>query len=173
MTPSGCARDPSAPIDPSEVVALVQGLVRDPWPASETRRELLFERLGLKELPREETQNPHIVGTEQHFIIDAPVAGPVVCTWVLDGGAFRQLYFQLRCDALPPSPEISRCFDDIEHHFTRLYGEAAISRHGNMALHRIWDANGMELDVHYGNGQRSVLMVCISPGESGRSLDVP
>lgn len=156
--------DPEAPIDPSAVVALVQEIVRDPWPTSEAAREYLFDRLNLTVAAWREAQNPHIVGTEQHFLTDPPIAGPVLCTWVQDDSTFVQIYLQLRFDAAPPSPETTACFDEIRRQFTELYGEPEIPWHGQRGLRRMWDANGLELDVHYGNDARSSLMVSISDG---------
>ena len=85
-------------------------------------------------------------------------------TWTLDGGAFTQVYFQLRWDSSPPSPETTECFDEILHRFTELYGEPEVPWHGQNGLRRMWDANGLELDVHYGNEARSSLMIAISDG---------
>ena len=155
--------DPDGSIDAAAVVSLVQGIVGESWPTSESGRKRLFERVGLKDSGRR-VGGPHTVGTELHHPLEVPVAGPVIGTWVLDGGAFTQVYFQLRWDSSPPSPETATCFDEIMRRFTDLYGGPEIPWHGQKSLRRMWDANGLELDVHYGNEARSSLMISISDG---------
>lgn len=151
-----------APIDPSSVVAMVAEIVRDPWPSSVSGRGQLFSRLGLTTNALREVQNPHIVGSEQHFLTDRPLAGPVLCTWVLEDGMFTQIYFQLRFEAVPPSPETTGCFEEIMRQFTQAYGESSAPQPGQKGFHHRWDANGRELEVRYGNEARSSLMISIS-----------
>lgn len=151
------------PIDPAAVVSLVQEIVRHPWPANRAEGRQLLEGVALT--PRSgASPNRHMVGTEEHFLLNVPISGPIMGTWVLKGGTFAQVYFQLRLDSAPPSPETTACFDQIFHRFTELYGDPEIPCHGQKGLRRMWSANGLGLDVHYGNEVRSSLMISISDG---------
>ncbi len=153
-----------APIDPATVVSLVQGIVGEPWPADKAAGERLLDRVGLDVRSQRTSNNPHLVGSEQHYTTNLPGPAPVLCSWVVDGGVFKQIYLQLRFDGEPPSPDTTACFEEILRRFTALYGEPEIPWHGRKGLRRMWNAHGLELETHYGNEARSSLMVGISDG---------
>lgn len=151
------------PIDPAAVVSLVQEIVRHPWPANTAEGRQLLEDVALTP-GSDSSPNLHTVGTEEHFLFDVPISGPMMGTWVLNGGAFTQIYFQLRLDSAPPSPETTACFEQILRRFTEIYGEPEIPWHGQKGLRRMFSANGLELDLQYGNDVSSSLMISISDG---------
>lgn len=143
---------------PDAIVALIGALSRDPWPKSAAGRDALFQRVGLRQ-GRQFTGN----GADnfaEHFQLEIDVDGaPVFATSTEKDGLLTAVHLQLRVAMAPPDAEATECFDEILRQLTQLHGEPAIPWHGQSFLRRMWNVNGMDIDVHYGNDSHSSLMI--------------
>ncbi|MDJ0314781.1 hypothetical protein [Arthrobacter sp. H35-D1] len=63
---------------------------------------------------------------------------------------------QLRLDSAPPDPEATQCFDAILCQLTNHYGEPAIPWHGQRGLRKMWNVNGIDIDLTYNDSRNSL-----------------
>lgn len=143
---------------PDAIVALIDGLTLYPWPKSAAGRDALFKRVGLR-------QGNLFTGNSadnfaEHFRLEIEAEGdPVFATSTEKDGLLMSVHLQLRVAVAPPDPAATQCFDEILRRLTELHGEPTIPWHGQRFLRRMWNVNGMDIEVHYGNDSRSSLMI--------------
>lgn len=144
---------------PEAIVALVEELVRHPWPTSAAERDALFKRLGWsieRQLPANGTAD-----AGAHFDLETGDDGPPVFATSREmDGVLSSIHLQLRLDSAPPDPEATRCFNAILSRLADLHGEPTIPWHGQRGLRKMWNVSGMDIDVMV-NDSRSSLMIGI------------
>lgn len=143
---------------PGAIITLVSGLTQDPWPKTAAEKDAMFTRLGWRhgnQFTRNSADN-----FAEHFNLEIEAEGaPVFATSTEKDGLLTSVHLQLRVAVAPPDPEATQCFEAIIRRLTELYGEPTIPWHGQRFLRRIWNVNGIDIDVHYGNDNRSSLMI--------------
>jgi hypothetical protein len=144
---------------PEAVVALVEELTRYPWPKSEAEQDALFKRLGWGR----GTQSPANSSPDvaAHFHLETRDDGPPVFATSREiDGLIESVHLQLRLDSAPPDPEATQCFDALLTRLTDLHGEPTIPWHGQRGLRKMWNVNGIDIDVTW-NDSRSSLAIGI------------
>ena len=143
---------------PGAIIALVIGLTQDPWPKNAAEKDAMFARLGLrngKQFTRNSADN-----FAEHFNLEIEAEGaPVFATSTEMDGVLTSVHLQLRVAVASADPEATQCFEAIISRLTELYGEPTIPWHGQRFLRRIWNVDDIDIDVHYGNDNRSSLMI--------------
>lgn len=146
---------------PDAVVALVEELTRYPWPKSEAEGEALFKRLGWSHRQQFTANTNSAVDVADFFQLETRDDGPpIVATSREMGGLIEAIHVDLRMDSAPPNPEATQCFDAILSQLTNLHGEPTIPWHGQRGLRKMWNVNGIDIDVTY-NDSRSSLSIGI------------
>ncbi len=142
---------------PEAIVDLVEELIRYPWPKSEAEHEALFKRLGWSR----GTQSLRQISTDaaMHFRLETSDDGPpVMATSREIDGVIESVFLDLRLDSALPDPEATKCFDAIVSQLTGLHGEPTIPWHGQRGLRKMWNVNGIDIDVTW-NDSRSSLTI--------------
>ncbi|WP_288024054.1 hypothetical protein [Arthrobacter sp.] len=146
---------------PADIVVLVEGLVRDPWPASSEDRDALQKRVGLSlgdPFPRSDGDGP----TAHFKLLTGFGHGAVFANGTEKDGVLESVHVQLRAGSAPPDPEATRCFDAIRSQLTDLHGEPRIPWDGQRGLRRMWNTNGIDIDLYYLNESHSSLMIGVT-----------
>ncbi|MHA7270152.1 hypothetical protein [Arthrobacter sp. HLT1-20] len=142
---------------PEAIVDLVEELTRYPWPKSKAEQEALFKRLGWSR----GTQSLGHVSADAavHFRIATRDDGPpVIATSREIDGVIESVFLDLRLDSASPDPEATKCFDAIVSQLTSLHGEPIIPWHGQRGSRKMWNVNGIDIDVTW-NDSRSSLTI--------------
>lgn len=146
---------------PDAVVALVEELTRYPWPRTEAERDALFKRLGWSHRKQFPANTSSAGDVADHFQLATRNDGPpIVATSREMGGLIEAIHVDLRMDSAPPDPEATQCFDAILSQLTNLHGEPTIPWHGQKGLRKMWNVNGIDIDITY-NDSRSSLSIGI------------
>lgn len=144
--------------EPETIVALVQGLAQQAWPKSGAESGALFARMGWRHERQFPASRKH--GPADEFVLDTGVGSPpVFATSTETDGVLDSIYLQLRLGEALPDPDATDCFQAIITRLTEIYGEPSIPWHGQRGLRRMWNVNGMDIDVHFGNDSHSSLMI--------------
>lgn len=144
---------------PEAIVDLVGELTRHPWPQSEAEQEVLFKRLGCSRGTR--SLGYRSADAAGNFRLETRDDGPpVMATSREIDGVIESVFLDLRHDSAPPDPEATKCFDAIVSQLTALHGEPAIPWHGQRGLRKMWNVNGIDIDVTW-NDSRSALTIGI------------
>ncbi len=146
---------------PEAVVTVVEKLTQYPWPKNTSDRDALFHRLGWcheKQFPASTNSTADVA---DHFHLETRGDGPPIFATSRElDGLMESIHLQLRLDSAPPDPEATRCFDAILSQLTDLHGEPTIPWHGQRGLRKMWNVNGIDIDVTY-NDSRSSLTIGI------------
>ncbi len=146
---------------PEAIVAIVEKLIQYPWPKNTADRDALFQRLGWRHEKRFPASTNRTVDEADHFHLETPGDGPPLFATSREiDGLIESIYLQLRLGDALPDPEASRCFDAIFSELTDLHGEPIIPWHGQKGLRKMWNVNGIDIDVTY-NDSRSSLTIGI------------
>ncbi|MHA7271458.1 hypothetical protein [Arthrobacter sp. HLT1-20] len=142
---------------PDAIVALVEELIRYHWPKNEAEQEALFERLGWSrgtQSPMHSSADPAV-----HFRLETRDDGPpLMATSREIDGVIESVFLEFRLDSAPPDPKATQCFEAILSGLTDLHGEPTIPWHGQRGLRKMWNVNGIDIDVTW-NDSRSSLSI--------------
>ena len=146
---------------PEAIVDLVEIAILQPWPKNQAEKEALFKRLGWghgKKSPAS-TNDAHDIA--DHFHLEPRDDGPPIFATSRElDGLIESINLQLRLDSALPDPDATRCFEAILSRLAELHGEPTIPWHGQRGLRKMWNVNGIDIDVTY-NDSRSSLYIGI------------
>lgn len=146
---------------PEAIVDLVEIAVRHPWPKNQAEKDALFKRLGWGHGEMFPANTKDARDIADHFHLEPRDDGPPIFATSRELDALiESIHIQLRLDSAPPDPRATQCFDAILRHLTDLHGEPTIPWHGQRGLRKMWNVNGIDIDVTY-NDSRSSLNIGI------------
>ena len=142
---------------PEAIVDLVEKAVRHPWPKNQAEKDALFNRLEWGHGKKSPANTKDARDIADHFHLeprdDDP---PVFATSREVDGLIESINIQLRLDSAPPDPEATQCFGSILRQLTDLHGEPTIPWHGQRGLRKMWNVNGIDIDVTYNDSRSSL-----------------
>lgn len=146
---------------PEAIVAIVEELTRYPWPKNQSEKDALFKRLGWSHRQQFPANTNSAGDVADFFQLETRDDGPpIVATSRELGGLIEAIHVDLRMDSAPPDPEATQCFDAILSQLTNLHGEPSIPWHGQRGLRKMWNVNGIDIDITW-NDSRSSLTIGI------------
>lgn len=146
---------------PEAIVDLVEIVVRHPWPKNQSEKHALLKRLGWGRGTPSPANTDDARDIADHFHLETGDDDPPLfaSSRELDG-LMGSIHLQLRLDSALPDPQATQCFDAILSRLTDLHGEPTIPWHGKRGLRKMWNVNGIDIDVTY-NDSRSSLTIGI------------
>lgn len=146
---------------PEEIVDLVEIAVLQPWPKNQAEKDALFKRLGWGHGKKSPPSTNDARDIADHFHLEPRDDGPPIfaSSRELDG-LIESIHIQLRLDSAPPDPDATRCFEVILSRLAEIHGDPTIPWHGQRGLRKMWNVNGIDIDVTY-NDSRSSLYIGI------------
>ena len=146
---------------PEAIVDLVNEAIRHPWPKNQSEKDALFKRLGWGHGTKSPANTNDFRDIADHFHLETGDEGPPIFATSRELEVLiESIHLQLRLDSAPPDPDATHCFDAILHQLTDLHGEPTIPWHGQRGLRKMWNINGIDIDVTY-NDSRSSLTIGI------------
>ncbi len=146
---------------PEAIVTLVEELTRYPWPKDQSEKDDLFKRLGWGHGKKSPANTNDVRDIADHFHLETSDDGPPIFATSRElDGLVESIHLQLRLDSAPPDAEATQCFDAILSRLADLHGEPTIPWHGQRGLRKMWNVNGIDIDVTY-NDSRSSLTIGI------------
>lgn len=142
---------------PEAIVDLVNEAIRHPWPKNQSEKDALFKRLGWGNGTKSPANTNDFRDIADHFHLETGDDGPPIFATSRElEGLIESIHLQLRLDSAPPDPDATHCFDAILHQLTDLLGEPTIPWHGQRGLRKMWNVNGIDIDVTYNDSRGSL-----------------
>lgn len=146
---------------PEAIVSLVAELTPYPWPKDQTEKDALLKRRGWAHGTKSPANTNDARDIADHFHLETGDDGPPLFATSRElDSLMESIHLQLRPDSAPPNSKATLCFDAILSQLTELHGEPTIPWHGQRGLRRMWNVNGIDIDVTY-NDARSSLTIGI------------
>lgn len=146
---------------PVAIVDLVEAAIRHPWPKNQSENDALFKRLRWGHGKKSPATTNDARDIADHFHLETGDEGPPIFATSRElGGLIESIHLQLRLDSAPPNPDATHCFEAILSQLVDLHGEPTIPWHGQRGLRKMWNVNGIDIDVTY-NDSRSSLTIGI------------
>lgn len=151
---------------PEAIVDLVEIAVRHPWPKNQSEKDALLKRLGWGHGMKSPANTNDARDIADHFHLETGDDGPPLFATSRElDGIIESIHLQLRLDSALPDHDATRCFDAILSRLAELHGEPTIPWHGQRGLRKMWNVNGIDIDVTY-NDSRSSLYIGIQDERS-------